>query len=192
MIRSRWLLPVLFAVSAANAATVSISIAPPTQNTDNTAIPATGAGSIASYRVEYGTCVGTAFGVRAGEITLTAPTGTVDVGPGTYCFRAFARNTFGQESAASNVATRVVNPPTPQPPTITTVAVVAGINMAPLYRINADGTRGTTVLGFVPVGAKCLGTPVYTYRGKPYHKVDTSNAKWWGTAPTTQAAAPCA
>lgn len=193
MILFRWL-PFIAAilVTTATAATINISVAPPTQNTDNSTIPATGAGSIASYRVQYGTCVGSAFGTPAGEFTMSGISGTVDLGPGSYCFRAFARNTFGAESAASNVVARTVAVPTPQPPTIVTVAVVAGINMAPLYRINADGSRGSTVLGFVPVGAKCTGSPVYTYRGKAYHKADTTNAKWWGTAPTSQAAAPCA
>lgn len=195
MILFRWLWPFLavaLTIASASAAPVNITVAAPTQNVDNTAIPATGPGSIVSYRVEYGTCAGTAFGVRVGEVTLTSTTGTVDLPPGSYCFRAFARNTFAQESAASNVVARTVAAPVPQPPTIVTVAVVAGINMAPLYRINADGTRGSVVLGFIPVGAKCIGSPVYTYRGKAYHKVDTSNAKWWGTTPTTSAAAPCA
>jgi hypothetical protein len=178
--------------TSAPAAPVNITVAPPTQNVDSSAIPVSGPGSIASYRVEYGTCSGGAFGVRAGELTLTGVSGTVDLGPGSYCFRAFARNTFGVESAASNVVARTVVAPTPQPPTIVTVAVVAGINMAPLYRINLDGTRGSTVLGFVPVGATCIGDPVYTYRGRTYRRVDTAVAQWWNTAPTANAAAPCA
>lgn len=191
MIVFRWLLPFLFAITVANAATVNLTVIPPTLQVDGTSIPVSGAGSITGYRWEYGSCVGTAFGTRGGETTSTTVSATFDLGPGSYCFRAFARNVYG-ESAASPVVTRTINGSPPQPPTITTVAVVAGLNMAPLYRINADGSRGSVVLGFVPVGAKCIGSPVYTYRGKAYHKVDTSAAKWWGTTPTPMAAAPCA
>jgi hypothetical protein len=63
--------------------------------------------------------------------------------------------------------------------------------MTPLYRINVDGTRGTTVLGFVPTGTACTGPVVYTYRGNSYRTPDLSHAQWWGTAPTSSAAAAC-
>ncbi len=191
MIVFRWLLPFLFAITAANAETVNLTLAPPTLLQSGAPIPATGPGSIMSYRWERGSCAGAAFGTVGGETTTTTATATFDLGPGTYCFRVFARNVYG-ESPASPVATRTINGSPPQAPTITSVAVVAGLNMAPLYRINADGTRGSVVLGFVPVGAECFGPAKFSYRGKAYHKVDTTNAKWWGTAPTPMAAAPCA
>lgn len=185
----------LFA-SSAFAGSAVVSWTNPTQNVDGSSIPASGAGSLVSTRVEVGTCSGTAFGTRISEVVVPAPatSTTIDnLAPGPHCFRAFSRNTFGQESAASNVAAKTIPTPVPNPPTITTVAVVAGLNRAPLYRINADGSRGSVVLGFVPVGAECVGPVVYRYRGADYRRVSPSVAvQWWQTSPTTSAAAPCA
>lgn len=115
----RLLLALSLFAGCASAATVTISWAPPVLNTDESPIPATGAGSLTQYRVEYGTCVGTAFGTRVGEVIRTAPaTGTtLNLQPGQTCVRVFAQNTYGVESDASNVATSVVLPPKPRPPT---------------------------------------------------------------------------
>lgn len=102
---------------AAFAATVNWTA--PTANTDGSAIPATGPGSIASYRIEYGTCNGTAFGTKAGEIVVNAPalTGnTPPTAPGTWCYRMYAVNTFGVESDPTNVVSKVIAPPKPNPP----------------------------------------------------------------------------
>lgn len=117
----RRFLPVLLlgAASLAVAATFNVSWNNATQNTDSSPIPASGPGSIVSTRIEYGSCSGTAFGTKQGEFTVTgqAETGTTpDLAPGTYCLRAFHRNTYGQESGPSNVAQKVVAAPTPRPP----------------------------------------------------------------------------
>jgi hypothetical protein len=200
MIVFRWLLPLLVALMAspsiAQAASINASWNNPTQNTDGTSIPASGPGSITGTLVEWGTCAGTAFGTKAGEQFVASPATSVridNLAPATHCVRAFSRNTFGQQSAASNVLARTITAPVPNPPTLTTVAVVAGLNMAPLYRINADGSRGSALLGFMPTGEACDGPVVYRYRGADYRRPkDFSTVKWWGTAPTTSAAAPCA
>jgi hypothetical protein len=118
----RRFLPLLLvgAASVAAAATFTVSWNNATQNTDGTAIPASGPGSIVSTRIEYGTCNGTAFGTKQGEWVVTgsvesAP--TPDFAPGTYCLRNFQRNTYGNESGASNVFQKVVPAPTPKPAT---------------------------------------------------------------------------
>lgn len=117
-------------------------------------------------------------------VDTTAPAGSL-------CYVVTAWNAGG-ESAASAPATANVPVPPPLPPTgLSVTAVVAGLNMSPAYRINADGTRGTTVLGFVPTGTTCAGAPVYTYRGVTYARVDPTKVKWWGTSPTPNVAAPC-
>ena len=82
----------------------------------------------------------------------------------------------------------VVTPP-PTGPLV--VAVVTGQNMAPVYRINVNGSRGDIVIGFVPVGTACLGPVVYTYRSNGYRRIEPGKVRWWGTASTTNAAAPC-
>jgi hypothetical protein len=107
------------------AATVTVNWTNPTANTDSSPIPASGAGSLASARIEYGTCTATGgFGTKAGEVTRTQPatTATLNLQPGTTCVQVRVTNTYGIESAASNVATKVVDPPTPNPPQLTTIA----------------------------------------------------------------------
>lgn len=115
------LLPYLLAgfVTVTLAATANVSWQNPTQNTDNTAIPASGPGSIASTRIEYGTCIATAFGTKLGEFIVTgqAEAGvSPDLAPGTYCARAYTKNTYGTESDSSNVAQKVIAAPKPKPP----------------------------------------------------------------------------
>lgn len=101
----------------------------PTTNTNGTAIPASGPGSLTETRVEYGTCDGTGFGTATGEVRVPAPaTETTITGfePGmTVCFRNFARNTYGNESGPSNIGTKTFPTPTPQPPVLTVVPPVA-------------------------------------------------------------------
>lgn len=82
----------------------------------------------------------------------------------------------------------VVTPP-PAGPLV--VAVVTGQNMAPVYRINANGSRGDVVIGFVPVGTPCSGPVVYTYRSRGFRRIAPTAVRWWNTASTTSAAAPC-
>lgn len=110
---------------------------------------------------------------------------------GTNWYRLVVLSAEGNAISASvSVVTRA---PLPNPPVLTVAEVVAGINMAPLYRINADGTRGTVVLGFMPTGKACAGPVVYRYRGADYRRpADLSAAKWWGSSPTPNVAAPCA
>ncbi len=85
--------------------------------------------SYASWRIEYGTCVGTAFGTKVGEIIRTRPvagasltTATVNTQSGLKCFRVYATNKAGNESAASNVGSRTVPAPTPKAPTVLTIS----------------------------------------------------------------------
>jgi hypothetical protein len=175
------------------AADINISWVNPTANTDGSAIPSSGAGSLSGTRVEWGSCSGTAFGTALGERIVAAPaTSTVVTGlsPATYCARAFARNTYGVESLASNVASRVVSAPVPQPPTIVAIAVVAGLSHAPVYSITGAG-KLSTLMGFVPVGKACSSTAVLTYRGTTFYEVARSDVQWWGST-TLRVAAPCA
>lgn len=111
-------LALLLVAGAANAATLNVDWTNPTTNTDASTIPASGAGSLTQARIEYGTCNGTAFGTSLGNVNRVMPasTGSITVNPGTYCVRVFVANTYGNESAASNVASRVVPAPTPNPP----------------------------------------------------------------------------
>ena len=178
---------------AAHAGDLAVRWTPPTTNTDGSAIPASGAGSLTGTRIEWGTCSGTAFGTSIGSTIVAAPASSytiTGVEPGTYCVRAFARNTYGGESVASNVSSKLVPAPVPNPPTITTVAVVAGMQQTPVYSITSAG-KLSTLMGFIDVGKACSGAAVLTYRGNTFHEVTRSDVKWWGST-TLRVAAPCA
>jgi len=178
----------------AQSGSATVNYAAPTTRVGGGALAAS---EILGYRVEYGSCSGTAFGVKAGEMTptpATALTATVpNLAPGTYCFRAFAKDQYGQWSDPSNVGTKTIPlPPPPSPPAIVTISVVAGVNISPAFRVLADGSRSSTVVGLVGTGATCSGPVLFTYRGKSYRRVDPAAVRWWATAPTTNVAAACA
>lgn len=142
----------------------------PTTNTDGTTIPASGAGSIASTKVEWGTCSGTAFGTKSGEAAVPAPTKTYQVtnlGVGTWCFRANVSNTYGATSDWSGVVSKVVPPPTPNPPTLTvTIPVAYEINLTPsgFVKLGRD-------VGSVPIGTACSEDIVVANNRATYYAV---------------------
>ncbi len=182
----------ILALGSATAADLNVSWTNPTTNTDGSAIPTTGAGSLTGTRVEWGTCSGGAFGTRAGE--LTAPAGATtaqiaNVAPGTWCVRAFSRNTYGSESAASGVASKVVPVPVPNPPVLA-VPVIAGMLQTPVYSVASNG-KMSTFMGFVDVGSPCSGPVLFSYRGKEFREVPRESVKLWGST-SLRLAAPCA
>lgn len=161
-INTRWIAGLVLLVIAARAFATDVAVTwtQPAANTDGSAIPASGAGSIASNRIEWGTCNGATFGTRVGDrvVSPVATAATVTgLGPGTWCFRAYATNTYGQESAASNAAQRVVNPPTPNPPVVT---------QATIARLWRNGLK-------YEVGRVALNVPCGTL------KLDGRRADWY-------------
>jgi hypothetical protein len=114
----------MFHSPPAAAATITVTWSNPLTNTDGSTILDTGPESLNTWRIEYGTCVAGAFGVKAGEFVRTravggAPltTATNNVPPGLTCVRAFVANVSGVESDASNVSSRTVPASKPNPPT---------------------------------------------------------------------------
>lgn len=133
MRRACWPLLVLAALAFAPAfaADAVVSWTHPILNVDGTSIPASGSGAIASTRVEWGSCSGTAFGTKSGEATVAYPTATVAVpglAVGKWCFRAFSRNGAGVDSLSSGVASKTIAPAQPQPPTALTIALAGQIS----------------------------------------------------------------
>jgi hypothetical protein len=82
-------------------------------------------------------------------------------------------------------------PPPPKPPVLVVAEVVAGVGVSPVFRILQDGSRSTTVAGFVQAGKPCLPPTVFRYRGRDYQKVDPMYVKWWSTTPTPNVAVAC-
>lgn len=118
-------------------------------------------------------------------LAFTAPS----LAAGQHCGTVAAVTTYGQ-SAESNLLCKTIAPPVvPAGPVV--IAPVAGVSWAPVFGIATNSTRGSTVIGFAPVGAACSGAVVYSYRGQGYRKIDPALVTWWGTAPTASAAAPC-
>lgn len=114
-------------IGVAYAATHTVSWTKATVNTDGSAIPATGPGSVTTT-VELGTCNadGSNF-VKAGNIVsdsagTSAPTGNLAFNQ-TICVRAFHVNTYGNQSAYTPVIRYTeVAAPTPNPP------ILVGVN----------------------------------------------------------------
>lgn len=159
-------------VHRADAADAHVTWTNPTTNTDGSAIPASGAGALTGTRVEYGSCNGTAFGTATGSVTVNAPATTATITgfvPGaTHCFRAFSRNSYGGESAASNVAAKTFPTPTPNPPTLNATITTA-------YELNGIKGDGTVLLGRA-VGQVAIGAPCLDYR------FDTNKGTYYGIA----------
>jgi hypothetical protein len=161
-------LVVAFMSWQAFAVTATVTWVNPTANSNGTVIPATGAGSLTQTRVEWGTCSGTAFGVKAGEVVVLAP-GVSAAIPGfadgqVACFRAYAKNTYLLESAASNVVPKSFPAPTPNPPVLgSTITVAYDIKM----NSNGEILLGRAV-GEMPLGTPCVDNDLQTNRGTYY------------------------
>lgn len=146
-----------------------------TANTDSSAIPATGAGSLVRTTVEYGTCTSGNAGiaVKSGEISVVAPQTMLDLSlvvVQQFCLQAFHSNTFATtfaaclngtpgtatcpvgNSARSNVAITTVLPPQPSPPA--SLTVVAGAQTAYTFSLTDDFVVGLEA-GTANVGATC-------------------------------------
>lgn len=150
-------------IDKASADTVTITWINPTNNTTDTGgglIPATGPGSLQSWRFEYGTCSApNVFGTKVGEFPrsraaggppLTSTTNNFD--PGTTCLRGYVTNTYGVESDVSNVTSKTITPPQPGPIQLTTITP-AVYDVRPNEQTFAF-ERGQRV-GSVKLGAAC-------------------------------------
>lgn len=163
----------------------------PTTNSDGSALPLS---QITRTTLVWGSSQ-TAM-TSSKIVTGTATTTTLDLAPGTW-YIAAKTTANGNDSPNSNVVTVVIPQPVPNPPTLSVVAVVAGLNMSPAYKILTDGSRSSVVAGFVPIGTECSGPVLFTYRNRGYRSVSREAVKWWN--PTLAdvrspppVAAPCA
>jgi hypothetical protein len=159
----------LLVAPAAFAADATITWQHPTRNVDGSTIPTTGAGSVASTRLQYGSCSGTAFGTLLGELAVPGPATTAAVtalaAGTTVCFRAYSRNTYGEESGASNVVLRTIPAPVPLPPVLSSTVTVAWE-----YKRGWFGSR-LEYAGTIPLGTPC-GPKAYTIGTVRYNEVN--------------------
>ena len=134
---------------AASAVPVVLTWTNPTQNTNGTPL----AGPIASRRIQWtGDCPGFGFVAAANNIVLqgSTPTHTLDVTPGTRCFRV-AVTVDGVESGWSNVFTKTVVEPAPTPNAPTNLTVVEDTTAFVIV-------KSRDRVAMVPVGTVAPGT----------------------------------
>lgn len=160
-------------ISDAFAGTATVTWANPSSYLDGSLLSAA---DITQTRLEYGSCSGTAFGIKAGEVIISgaATTATIpSLVAGTYCFRAYT-TAKGVESAPSNVASKAVPQAAPNPPTLTTVATVA-------YSVTVDWPNLALVryqqVGTVALGTACAGAAT----DDGYNLIPRTAVKWTGT-----------
>lgn len=156
-----------------------------TQNTDGTAIPASGPTSLASTRVEWGSCSGSNFGTKAGEQVVAKPATTytiTNLSAGTYCFRAYSRTVAGVESAPTNVVSKTILQAPPNPP--------GNLAVADLVVYQVIGTPDQFALipvGQVPAGTAC--DPTQSINGR--YAVPRAAVTWYGSVKPQVVVAQC-
>ena len=161
--------------SPANAGDAALTWTLATQNTDGSAIPASGPTSLAATRVEWGTCSGSAFGTVAGQQTVATPATTYTItglAAGVWCFRAYSRTVAGLESAPTNVVTKTILQSPPQPPGNLTVAALT------VYQfIGTTDAVALNPVGTVPAGTAC--DPLQSVNGR--YAVPRAAVSWYGS-----------
>ncbi len=164
----------LLVAGVSQAAVRNVCWTHPTSNTDGSTLPLS---QITRTTVAWGATEADMPNTKV--VTGTATCTAIDFAPGTWTVAA-KTTANGNDSNYSRSASVVIPQPTPNPPTgLSVVAVVAGLNMAPAYKVLANGSRSTVVAGFVPVGTKCSGPVLFTYRNKGYRAVPRGAVKWW-------------
>lgn len=176
----------MLASASVLAGSANLSWTNATQNVDGSTIPATGAGSLLSTRVEYGNCSApNVFGTKVGEIVVAEPATSVTVNalvPQVYCFRAYHKNTFLQDSDASNVAVRTIDPPKPLPPSTLTVGALTAYSV-----IKRPDRFVMLPVGTVPAGTKC--DPAQSVNG--FYAVPRDAVTWAGSVQPDIVVAQC-
>jgi hypothetical protein len=176
---------VLMLFGTAHAGEAAASWTQPTQNTDGSAIPASGTGALTGNRLEWGTCSSPGvFGTQIGQQAWTTPRAAYTVtnlGPGTYCFRAYASTQYG-ESGPSGVASKVIAPPLPAPPSGLTVAATVAYTL-----VKAPDRFVLLPVGTVPPDTQC--NPAENVNG--YYVVPRAAVTWSGTVRPDVVVARC-
>lgn len=175
----------VLAASLANAGDAKLTWTLATQNTDGTAIPATGPERLAATRLEWGSCDGAGFGIQAGEQIAPVPVTEYTVtglAAGEHCFRAYSQLANGAESVPTNVVRKTIEPAIPEPPGNLTV-------ISPVV-FQVIGTPNK--FAFIPVGQTLPGTVCdreQTVNG--YFAVPRESVSWYGSVQPQVVVAKC-
>ncbi len=170
----------------AHAATGTVTYTAPTTRVDGTPLAAS---EITGFEFQCG--AGTTTGVVCAPVTVagTARTAAMTIAlpaaGGTACVEGRTL-TAALMSAWSVPSCKVYSPP--GVPGTVTLAVVIGMDHAPVYSVSSSN-RLSTLVGFIPTGRQC-GAAVATYRGAAFREVDRAGVLWWGST-SLRVAAPC-
>ncbi len=127
---------------------------------------------IEKTRIEFGTCVGGAFGVKQGETTVFPPATAYTISgliPGTYCIRGYTKATAaagGAESSPTGVVTVTIPYPAPNPPVLGVINITAYET-----KQNPTGIMLGRNVGTVPLGTPCYDTPLIEEWNATYYPV---------------------
>lgn len=176
----------LFVSCAALAGEAALSWELPTQNTDGTAIPATGPDALNHVRAEWFACTSSTQAWPttpvSAQIAYPGTSYTVTNLPaGLWCFRVFAVNNAGAESSPSGVGTKQIAPSVPNPPVLTVTQDVA------YYLIMQENRYVLLPVGTVAVGTACDETQSVL----GHYVVPRASVTWYGTVRPQAVVARC-
>lgn len=146
-------------------------------------------GTTVTYRVEKQT--GSTW-TSLGTVTQTRFLAS-NLAYGEHVFRVFAI-VNSLTSDASNTSSRRIDEPRPRAPVLT-IAVVIGMDHAPVYRLTKAGKRDERyrdACGYIPVGAACDEKTVFRFRDATFKRVNPDDVKEWNVTCGENVAAPCA
>jgi hypothetical protein len=154
-----------------------------------------------SYTVEHSRGAAGPWAAIA-SVPSTQLTYTHSAAAGENCYRFRGVNTIAGPSIPSSplLCRTNVEPPPPQippgPPTnprFVTISATAHpqTDWTPVFRISGDPPRAGTMFGLVPTGRATQSGPLFSYRGKPYCRVEVGSKELSGTTDARNLAAPC-
>lgn len=176
-------------------ATVTVSWTLPVNNTDGTAIPASGAGSLTNIKLFRAS---TSSGVPSATAILLPPTATshaLDLPAGPHYFGVKAANTFGNDSDMSNVANTTAAPSTDSASATLTITPKPGAPVivdAVAYSTKPDYGRllfvKNVAVGTAPLGAPCNDRkPI----ADSYFAINRQYVTWSGSLQPANVVAKC-
>jgi hypothetical protein len=182
---------------AAFAQSAILTFTPPTQYTDGSPLPAS---AITGYEAQCskwtptggvaGTCTQFPASTLAAGTTGGTLTGTIPAAGGTACWQMRTKSAPGPGPWGAE-ACKTFAPLLPNPPGNVTVAVVIGINMAPVYKLTATGKRSPDPAGYIALNEACTGNVLFSYRGFSWRAVAAPKVQWFGVVPDANVAGPC-
>lgn len=148
---------------------------------------------VTGYRIERA-AVSTGPYVAIGTSQTASFTHT-GAAAGVNCYKVYALSATGDSEASQHACKTNVEPTQPNPPTNIrfVTQVVEGMDHSPVYRLTATGTkdkRYSDACGYIPVKSQCEGNVLFSFRDKPFRKVNLADVKQWADCGTS-VAGPC-